>query len=255
MSSMMRVQWKVLLFMFLVIFSKAISDKLESRTSVPHDSPSYCLGWRVAVETNNVHGWRTVPSQCLLYVENYMLGGQYERDLDVIMEQISCYLKDIVLANDGMDAWILDVDDTCISNLYYYRGKRYGCDPYDPVGFKTWAMRGGSPAIPAVLGLFEKLIEGGFKVLLVTGREEETLGQATLDNLYNQGFIGYERLILRTSAYKGQSAVLYKSEIRKQLVGQGYRIWGNVGDQWSDLLGDCLGNRTFKLPNPMYFVP
>lgn len=58
----------------------------------------------------------------------------------------------------------------------------------------------------------------------------------------------------------------YKSEIRKQLEGGGggsggdigaggYRIWGNVGDQWSDLQGNCTGNRTFKLPNPMYFVP
>lgn len=60
----------------------------------------------------------------------------------------------------------------------------------------------------------------------------------------------------RTAAYKGQSAVKYKSEIRKQLVEEsGYRIWGNVGDQWSDLQGEYLGNRTFKLPNPMYFVP
>lgn len=59
----------------------------------------------------------------------------------------------------------------------------------------------------------------------------------------------------RTAAYKGQSAVMYKSEIRKQLLGEGYRIWGNVGDQWSDLEGDTIGNRTFKLPNPMYFIP
>lgn len=39
------------------------------------------------------------------------------------------------------------------------------------------------------------------------------------------------------------------------LQAEGYIIWGNVGDQWSDLQGDCVGNRTFKLPNPMYFVP
>jgi hypothetical protein len=56
-------------------------------------------------------------------------------------------------------------------------------------------------------------------------------------------------------AYKGQSAVMYKSNIRKQLEDEGYRIWGNVGDQWSDLQGNSSGNRTFKLPNPMYFVP
>lgn len=61
--------------------------------------------------------------------------------------------------------------------------------------------------------------------------------------------------VFRTAAYKGQGAVAYKSNIRKQLAEEGYKIWGNVGDQWSDLQGDFVGNRTFKLPNPMYFVP
>lgn len=71
------------------------------------------------------------------------------------------------------------------------------CDPFDPVGFRTWALRRGCPAIPAVLRLFNNLVDRGFKVFLVTGRDEETLGQATLDNLHRQGFIGYEKLILR----------------------------------------------------------
>ena len=29
---------------------------------------------------------------------------------------------------------------------------------------------------------------------------------------------------------------------------------GNVGDQWSDLLGENVGYRTFKVPNPMYNI-
>lgn len=49
--------------------------------------------------------------------------------------------------------------------------------------------------------------------------------------------------------------MVYKSEIRRQLVAEGYKIWGNVGDQWSDLVGEEVGDRVFKLPNPMYFVP
>ncbi|CAL5420460.1 unnamed protein product [Camellia sinensis] len=58
-----------------------------------------------------------------------------------------------------------------------------------------------------------------------------------------------------STTYKGQSAVVYESEIREQLEEEGYKIWGNVGDQWSDLQGNCTSNRTFKLPNPLYFVP
>ena len=58
-------------------------------------------------------------------------------------------------------------------------------------------MKGGCPAIPAILGLFTKLVDSGFKVFLITGRNEETLAPATIANLHNQGFIDYERLIFR----------------------------------------------------------
>ncbi|TXG57493.1 hypothetical protein EZV62_015322 [Acer yangbiense] len=251
---------EVLLFLFLAIFSKATGMKscYNSRATVPSDGSSYCLSWRLAVEANNVRAWRTVPTQCLRYVESYMIDGQYDRDVELIVEQILSYVNQIALSDNGMDAWILDVDDTCISNVFYYKGKRYGCDPYDPSGFRAWALKGGCPGIPAVVGMFSTLVNGGFKVILVTGRDEETFGQITRDNLHNQGFYGYDRLIMRTfrtATDKGKSAVVYKSEIRKQLMEEGYTLWGNVGDQWSDLQGECPGNRTFKLPNPMYFVP
>ncbi|KAK7304508.1 hypothetical protein VNO77_42389 [Canavalia gladiata] len=87
-------------------------------------------------------------------------------------------------------------------------------------------MKGWCPAIPPVLRLFDKLAEIGFKVILLAGRDKETLSQVTIDNLHNQGFIGFEQLIMRTAAYKGQSAT-FKSYIRKQLEDEGYRIWGN----------------------------
>ncbi|KAG8383639.1 hypothetical protein BUALT_Bualt04G0034900 [Buddleja alternifolia] len=52
----------------------------------------------------------------------------------------------------------------------------------------------------------------------------------------------------------GTSTVDYKSKKRTELVNEGYRIVGNIGDQWSDLLGANPGNRTFKMPDPMYYV-
>jgi hypothetical protein len=47
---------------------------------------------------------------------------------------------------------------------------------------------------------------------------------------------------------------VYKSAERKKLEKKGYTIIGNIGDQWSDLLGANAGNRTFKLPDPMYYI-
>lgn len=71
------------------------------------------------------------------------------------------------------------------------------CEPYDPVGFVSWAEKGGCPAIPGVLELFNVLVGRGFKVFLLTGRDEGILGEATRDNLRNQGYVGYHTLTLR----------------------------------------------------------
>jgi hypothetical protein len=118
---------EVLSFLVLAVFCKATSAMPSTwRASLPHEEASYCLSWRLAVEANNVRPWRTVPTHCLGYIETYMIGGQYFRDLDFIMDQILSYANEIILSGDGMDAWILDVDDTCISNVIYYGGKRYG---------------------------------------------------------------------------------------------------------------------------------
>jgi hypothetical protein len=68
---------------------------------------------------------------------------------------------------------------------------------YDPVAFKMWASRGVCPGIPAMQWLFQTLKGRGFRVFLVTGRDEETLGSSTAANLAAAGFSGYDRLIMR----------------------------------------------------------
>lgn len=129
----MRGAGKLAAIIFIAIFSK-VNAGMKAYPRWPGTGPAamdelgYCLSWRMSVEANNMAGWRTVPKQCLQYIENYMIGGQYDRDIDFVIEQILSYVKGIVLANDGMDAWILDVDDTCLSNLFYYQGKRFGLE-------------------------------------------------------------------------------------------------------------------------------
>lgn len=49
-------------------------------------------------------------------------------------------------------------------------------------------------------------------------------------------------------------AVEYKTNERLKLEEQGYHIWSGFGDQWSDITGAASGSRTFKLPNPMYYI-
>lgn len=133
----MRRAWEVIVILTLT-FSDQIFKTMTSVKTVSAMKPyrkgmgtvveeaGYCLSWRMSVEANNMAGWPTVPKQCLMHIERYMLGGQYDRDVDFIVDQVLTYVKGIVLSQDAMDAWILDVDDTCISNLFFYKGKRFG---------------------------------------------------------------------------------------------------------------------------------
>jgi hypothetical protein len=49
------------------------------------------------------------------------------------------------------------------------------------------------------------------------------------------------------------SAILYKSSIRKTIEKKGYDIVINIGDQFSDLKGG-FADMVFKVPDPYYFV-
>lgn len=57
----------------------------------------------------------------------------------------------------------------------------------------------------------------------------------------------------RYDSEKELTKLEYKTKKRREIIEEGYRIWGNMGDQWSDLLGENPGNRTFKLPMPMFY--
>ncbi|KAL6144615.1 hypothetical protein ACLB2K_055306 [Fragaria x ananassa] len=82
----------------------------------------------------------------------------------------------------------------------------------------------------------------------------ESQRNVTETNLKNAGYDTWETLILKGSSYSGNTSVVYKSAERTKLEESGYTIIGNIGDQWSDLIGTSVGNRTFKLPDPMYYI-
>ena len=74
-----------------------------------------------------------------------------------------------------------------------------------------------------------------------------------MTNLRRQGYSGWEKLLLKPLGFKG-TAIAFKSGERRKLQDAGYVIVGNIGDQWSDILGAPEGARTFKLPDPMYYI-
>ncbi|KAI4299716.1 hypothetical protein L6164_033147 [Bauhinia variegata] len=215
-----------------------------------------CLSWRLAVETHNLRNFGLVPSSCENYMAKYMLGGQYSADCFEAASAAYEYAKNLTLADDGKDIWIFDIDETALSSLPFYSSpdNAFGTKEYNDTSFKEWEKLGVAPALPAILDLYNKLLDLGFKIVFLSGKSE-SIRDIAEQNLKDVGYHTWEKLILKQTSEKGSTAVVYKSKKRTELVNEGYRILGNVGDQWSDLLGDNVGNRTFKVPDPLFYLP
>lgn len=90
------------------------------------DDGLYCDSWRLAVETNNAGPWYSIPSKCRNFVKDYMNGGQYLSDSEVIADYSLAFANTVEIAGNGSDAWVFDIDETLLSNLPYYEHNGYG---------------------------------------------------------------------------------------------------------------------------------
>jgi len=82
------------------------------------------------------------------------------------------------------------------------------------------------------------------------------------DGLFTKPPIGSYPGYLNTPQFCGPNitagtscpTIQYKSGTRAYIESQGYDIVANFGDQFSDLLGG-FADKTFKMPNPNYYLP
>lgn len=246
----------LLLFVITADSSGAAVRKYQRKHIVRAEGDPRCESWKFAVEVNAAGSWKTVPRPCIEFVRQYFNGNRYLSDSRAVANYSFTFANSVNVAGkgNGRDAWVFDVDETLLSNLPYYRANGYGSKPYNDTSFKEWVNKGLAPPLPMGLRLYKKLKDVGFKIFLLTGRSESQRN-ITHQNLVKAGYSGWEKLILRGAADEGKKATIYKSEKRGELTKQGYVIQGSSGDQWSDLMGFALANQSFKLPNPMYYIP
>lgn len=220
----------------------------------PQQDPQLnCAAWRFGEETNTLRFWDVVPPECVEYVKNYMVGSQYMLDSNIVANESIVYSNSLNISGDGKDVWVFDVDETLLSNLPLYAAYNYGGAFIAEDAFTKWADLAEAPALPASHRLYAHLLDLGFKIFLLTGRDDYQRND-TEKNLVRAGYHSWEALLLREPDEYEMTAVLYKSGRRLKIEKDGFRIRGNSGDQWSDLSGFSCGDRTFKLPNPMYFI-
>ncbi|XP_031264296.1 acid phosphatase 1-like [Pistacia vera] len=158
------------------------------------------------------------------------------------------------LADDGKNICIFDVDDATLSNLPYYEVHHYGAEAVNSTALNEWFMVGKLPALNETLEFYNNLLKlEKIKLIILTGRRDD-MEDVVKANLQEAGYGNWTKLILKETSYSGSTFEFKEEERRKLVEEDGYRIIGNMGDQWSDIQGIHLGNWTFKLSNPLYYT-
>ncbi|MET9297341.1 HAD family acid phosphatase [Streptomyces sp. NPDC003077] len=158
-------------------------------------------------------------------------------------------------------AIVLDMDDTTLLTYNYelqvgFHHTEQAQDAY----LKSTDME----PVFGMNSLVNRAHKQGYEVFFVTGRKEAQRAWS-VRNLKN---VGYNVALDRKHVYLKDkqhppaylacgtkcSTVEFKSGTRKHIESLGYNIVANFGDQYSDLNGG-YADKTFKLPNPMYFLP
>ncbi|MFF9409640.1 HAD family acid phosphatase [Streptomyces anandii] len=162
-------------------------------------------------------------------------------------------------------AVVFDIDDTLLLSLDYEKRYNY---TYNSASWAAYVNRADRPEVFGSPELVRYAAGKGVEVFYNSGLSEAQR-TAAVDNLKKVGAdvnLDAAHMFLKDAAnppsYLADCAtpgawkcttVQYKSGTRKHIEDLGYDIVANFGDQYSDLDGG-YADRTYKLPNPTYFV-
>ncbi|MCE4944003.1 HAD family acid phosphatase [Streptomyces noursei] len=158
-------------------------------------------------------------------------------------------------------AIVLDMDDTTL--LTYNYELKVGFN-FTPKSQDEYLEHTDMAAVFGMNDLVNWAHKKGAEVFFVTGRKEAQRDWS-VRNLKNVGYavpLDPSHVYLRDKEHPPAylpcgttcSTIDFKSGTRRHIESLGYRIVANFGDQYSDLAGGA-SRRTFKLPNPMYYLP
>ena len=198
-------------------------------------------------EPPNIHNLR-------LSLISYHDSGEYLKDISKVADEAKTYIlqqiKDNAQSNNSKKlAIVLDVDETSLS-YYDKMVKRNFC--YNPKKSHEEILTASAPAIEPILKVYQTAINNNIAVFFVTARTSYA-HLATARNLKHAGYNKWSKLYLRTKNYKKGSIANFKTKMREIITHNGYTIIASIGDQESDLEGG-FAQKTFKLPNPYYYI-
>ena len=231
-------------FFILISVAPVLAGTTECKS--PADLPHSELG-----QPPNIDGIK-------MRLAYYACSGAYMHAFEQVIDGAKRYVGDRS-TKGGKLALVLDIDETSLSNLEQIEADDFGfvsggpCVdlPSGPCGFDAWISLAKSTVLEPTLELFNLAKANHVQIFFITSRTEN-LRQVTEANLRSAGYAGWADLILRPVGDKS-GVQDFKTSGRKKITDQGYTIIANVGDQYSDLCGG-FAERTYKLPNPFYFI-
>lgn len=188
-------------------------------------------------------------------VQAYHDSGAYQKELTQVITHARQYIDQRINANK-MDnkpkklAIVLDIDETSLSNYDSMLARDFAGNQQS---IHNEMLAANAPAIEPMLQLYQDAQKNNVAVFFVTGRFSSEK-EATIQNLKSANYDNWAGLYVRPDGYTEKSIVPYKSETRAAITKQGYTIIASIGDQKSDLMGG-FAEKTFKLPNPYYYIP
>jgi acid phosphatase len=192
-------------------------------------------------------------SQAKEAVSRYCDSGDYARDISSVAMQALAWVEERAAKRKNGEhlAIVLDLDETVLSNEPLIRRLDYA---FIPAEWDAWLKKAELPAIEPIRAVYRRARELGIDVLFVTGRREAGYRACTEENLRRAGMGDYARLLMGTDKGPQRSNAETKTAQRAALEKEGFVIVANVGDQESDLAGGHA-ERSFKVPDPFYFMP
>ncbi len=188
-------------------------------------------------------------------VQAYHDSGAYQRELDQIISKAQHYIIRQAKNNAHSThpkklAIVLDIDETSLSNYKRMAARQFVANREQ---LFQEVLAADAPAIKPMLSLYSHALKQGVAIFFVTGRREAGR-EATIKNLKSAGYHDWSGLYLRPINYKLTSIIPLKTQARAEIRKQGYTIIADIGDQYSDLKG-ANAEKSFKLPNPYYYIP
>ena len=199
--------------------------------------------------------------------------GNYAREASRVAADGTRYLAQHRAHGRVTKAIVMDVDDTTLATWNYEIASNWA---FNPTTNADYVLGEKFPPVPGMVAMATAAAREGYAVFYLTGRgsvqEDATLGNLTEkadypkpttlrggeDGLFTKPDVTAYPAYLSTACAADPggkcTTIHYKSATRAHIESLGYDIVANFGDQYSDLIGGHA-DRTFKLPNPNYFLP